>query len=295
MKILVIGREGQLARSLAERGKGSVHDLVCVGRPEFDLSDPDTIRREVARHAPDLVLNAAAYTAVDRAEDEPEIAHAVNGVAPGLIAAAALENEAALIHVSTDYVFDGTGDRPLDEATSTAPLGVYGHTKLVGEEAVRATISRHAVVRTAWVYSPFGANFVKTMLRLAADRDEIRVVGDQVGSPTSAIDLADGLLALAARWADNAFPKEGRTYHLAGGGQATWAELAAHVLDVSGEMGGPTATVIPITTAEYPTRATRPAWSVLDSSSFAAATGFRMPEWRDSVAETVRRLLKEAV
>ena len=233
-------------------------------------------------------MSAAAYTAVDRAEEEPALAEAINGTAPGVLARAAKAAGAAVIHLSTDYVFDGTADRPYREDDPTAPLGVYGRTKLMGEEAVRASGAAHAVVRTAWVVSPFGANFVRTMLRLAETRDELGVVGDQLGCPTSALDIADGLYALiAARrggWG-------AETFHLAGTGEASWAELASHVFKSSAALGGPSATVRPITTADYPTRAARPANSRLNTDALERATGWRAPPWRESATEIVERLL----
>ena len=289
MRVLVIGREGQLARSLAERAPDWV-ELLFAGRPECDLADPASLERTVAAARPDLILNAAAHTAVDRAEDEPELAEAVNAEGPAVLARAAKSAAAPLVHLSTDYVFNGTADRPYREDDATGPLGVYGRTKLAGEEGVRASGAAHAIVRTAWVYSPFGSNFVKTMLRLAETRDEVSVVADQVGTPTSALDLADGLFALidAGRGGWNS-----ATYHLAGTGETSWARLAEQVFASSGEQGGPTAAVRPIATADYPTRAARPANSRLDSGRFVRATGFRMPEWHESVAAVVARLLEQ--
>lgn len=284
MKLLVVGRTGQVAQSLRERcGRDGRFHLVAVGRPEVDLADAASIRG-LARHEPDLVINASAYTAVDRAEDEPVEAFRINAEAPGLLAQMAHAAGAPIIHLSTDYVFDGTGQGAYDEAAPTAPLGVYGRSKLEGEHRVREAAPRHLIVRTAWVYSATGTNFVRTMLRLAENRDVVRVVADQRGNPSSADDLAAGLLAAAAkreRWG---------TYHLAGTGVTSWAGLAQHVLACAHAAGLPTACVEPINTADYPTRAKRPANSALDSTAFARAFGFTMPHWRNSIEAVVNSL-----
>lgn len=293
MRVLVTGREGQLARSLADRGVGRGFDLLFVGRPDLDLERPGSAAAAIAAARPDVVVNAAAYTAVDRAEDEPARAMRVNGEAAGEIAAAARDVGAAVIQISTDYVFDGRSPRPYREDDPTGPIGVYGRSKLVGEEAVRAANPRHAILRTAWVYSPFGHNFVKTMLRLAEGRDLLTVVGDQHGNPTSALDLADGILALLGKWRADGGPGTGATWHLSGTGRASWAEFAQAILAEAAALGLPSAEVKPIPGAEWPTRARRPANSCLDCSRFAQATGFVMPDWRQSLREVLSRLASE--
>ena len=292
MRILVTGRDGQVARSLAECAGESAHDLVFAARPDFDLADPDSIRRTVADVRPDLILSCAAYTAVDRAEDEPDLAMAINGAAPGIITDAAAELGAPVIHLSTDYVFDGSGTRPWREEDAVAPLGVYGRTKLAGERALAASDARWAVVRTAWVYSPFGHNFVKSMLRLAGDRDELGVVSDQHGNPTSALDIARALLAMADRSDDEAVWN--RVYHFAGSGDASWADFAEAVFAISAEAGGPSARVNRIGTADFPTKARRPANSRLDCDAFFERFGYRAPHWRASLEPVVRRLIAES-
>ncbi len=288
MKILVTGRDGQVAQSLAERHGG--HELVFVGRPDFDLADAASIERVIAAVNPELVISAAAYTAVDKAEDEPELAMAVNGEGPGVLARAAARVGAPVIHLSTDYVFDGSLDRPWREDDPVAPLGVYGRTKLAGEEALAASGATHAILRTAWVYGPFGANFVKTMLRLAADRDTLNVVEDQVGCPTSSLDIADGINAVIAAWQRDPLHGANAIYHFSGTGETSWADFARAIFAESAAHGGPTAAVTGIPASAYPTRAVRPSNSRLDCTRFAAVFDHAAPEWRRSLAETVARM-----
>lgn len=296
MKVLVTGRNGQVATALAERAAGEPDEFVFVGRPEFDLADPASIRRAVLEIRPDVIVSAAAYTAVDTAEDEPERAHAINGVAPGVLAESASEIGARIVHLSTDYVFDGSGDRPRREDDPVGPFSVYGRTKLEGEEAVRAAAPEsHVILRTAWVYSPFGNNFVKTMLRLAETRDELNVVDDQYGNPTSALDIADGIFAIFNKWRQGLSPGLGRTYHLAGSGEATWCELARAVFEASAARGGPSAVARPVPASAYPTKARRPANSRLDCSAFERDFGWRAPNWRSKVNETIGRLYSNAI
>lgn len=290
MRIVVTGSTGQVALSLAERAQGSGHEVVLAGRPVLDLLRPTSILPALEAARPDIVVNAAAYTAVDAAEDDREAAFAVNAVGASAVAAAAARLGVPVIQISTDYVFDGIGTAAYDETAPTAPLGVYGASKLAGETAVKVANQSHLVVRTAWVYSPFGKNFVRTMLMLAETRDEVGVVADQFGNPTSALDVADGLLAAATRIARGGFEDWG-TYHLAGSGETNWAGLAGHVFGTSQSLGGASALVRPITTAEFPTRARRPANSRLTSAKFAAAFDWRAPHWRDSTATVVRRLV----
>jgi dTDP-4-dehydrorhamnose reductase len=216
---------------------------------------------------------------------------AVNGEAPGVLARAAARIGAPIIHLSTDYVFDGSSDRPYREDDPVAPLGVYGATKLAGEQAIEASGACYAILRTAWVYSPFGNNFVRTMLRLAKDRDEIAVVEDQRGCPTSAFDIADAMLGVAGIWTAEPGRGANAVYHLAGGGETNWADFARAVLAFSAARGGPTASVKGIPTSAYPTPAKRPANSRLDSSRFAETFGYRPPPWAASLGPVVTRLL----
>ena len=290
--ILVIGRRGQLASSLAERAAVKGLPLRFAARPEADLARPGTLRRAVAESGARIVINAAAYTAVDRAEDEPDAARALNAIAPAVLAEAAREAGARLIHVSTDYVFDGSGNRPWTESDPTAPMSVYGRTKLEGELAVRAALPDHLILRTAWVYSPFGRNFVKTMLALAESRDKLTVVADQVGNPTSALDLADGILTAVEVWRSDPDRGIGGTFHLAGTGWASWADLAREIFALSRTRGGPSAEVSDIATADWPAKATRPLNSRLDSGLFAATFGYRAPPWRKSLGSVVDRIVR---
>ncbi|TPI29076.1 dTDP-4-dehydrorhamnose reductase [Mesorhizobium sp. B3-2-1] len=290
MRLLVTGRDGQVAASLLEAGRAGT-EVVALGRPELDLARPDTVIDVIAAAKPDIVVSAAAYTAVDQAEDEPDLAFAVNAVGAGKVAEAAARLGVPVIHLSTDYVFDGTRAGAYVETDPTAPLGVYGASKLAGEQAVAVANPRHLILRTAWVYSPFGKNFVKTMLRLAADRDEISVVADQWGNPTSALDIADAILHTAAMLhADKDFAAFG-TYHLAGTGETNWSGFARHILDTSLKSGGPWARVRDITTMDYPTKARRPANSRLSSANFADVFAWTAPDWRKSAEEVVRRLV----
>jgi len=288
MRVLVIGARGQLARSLVATPKPAGLDLVAVGRPELDLSAPDTISRAVDRVAPVLIINTAAYTSVDKAESEPELAHAINAQGAGCVADVCDQHRVPLIHLSTDYVFDGGKLEPYCENDPTAPLSVYGRSKLEGERLVATHCPCHVILRTAWVYSPFAHNFVKTMLQLAQNRAEIAVVGDQIGSPTYAPHLAGAVLAVAHRILTNltnAAPWG--IYHAAGSGKASRCDLAREVFTQSKRFGGPTAQVRPVTTAECQTAARRPANSRLDCSKLARTFEVHLPDWRDGVRECV--------
>jgi dTDP-4-dehydrorhamnose reductase len=286
MRIFVSGRDGQVARSLAERGPSI--DWIFAARPDCDLGEPGRFASAIAAASPDLVINAAAYTAVDRAEEEEALAHRINADAAGEGAEAAACLAIPFVQLSTDYVFDGSGTRPWREDDPVAPLGAYGRTKAAGEAAVLAASPKHSVVRTSWLVGPFGHNFAKTMLRLAADRDAIGVVADQHGCPTSTLDLADALIELAGH---SVAGRASGIWHLAGKGAATWADLAEAIFDVSAANGGPTARVTHITTAEYPTAAKRPANSVLDATKAGATLGIALQDWRAGVRAFVPRLL----
>jgi dTDP-4-dehydrorhamnose reductase len=290
LRILVTGSQGQVVASMCERAPDSV-EVVALGRPLVDLADPDSIRRAFEEETADVVVNAAAYTAVDKAESEEELATRINGEGAGLVAAAARAIGAPVIQLSTDYVFDGTLDRPYREVDPTAPIGAYGRSKLAGEEAVAAANPRAAILRTAWVYSPFGANFVKTMLRLGETRQEVRVVADQIGSPTSALDIADAIFAVAYGLIAEPGPEKYGVFHMTGGGEATWAEFAQRIFGEAETFGRAPVRVVPITTAEYPTPARRPANSRLDNARLSRDYGVALPDWRLSLSPIVTRLL----
>lgn len=292
MRIVVTGREGQVVRSLIERAthQRSI-ELIALGRPEFDLTSTETVSEAIYAAKPDLVVSAAAYTAVDLAEDEPELAHTINAVGARIVAQAAAAIGVPVVHLSTDYVFSGEGDRPYTETDPTGPRSVYGQSKLEGEMAVAAANPRHLILRTAWVYSPFGKNFVKTMLKLAESRDTVSVVSDQWGNPTSALDIADAILRVADRLrTDPAFDAFG-IYHLAGSGDTNWSSFAREIFAASSKKGGPHAEVRDILTAEYPTKAARPLNSRLSTDKFFDAFDWRAPKWNFSLAHMIDKLV----
>jgi dTDP-4-dehydrorhamnose reductase len=284
MRLLVIGRTGQVATELAALAPGAM----ALSREEADLSDPEAAAEAVAgalaASGADAVVNAAAYTAVDRAEDEAALAHAVNGTAPGLIAQVCAAGRLPLVHISTDYVFDGSAEAPRAPDAPTGPLGAYGRTKLAGEEAVRAAGGVHAILRTSWVFSPHGGNFVKTMLRLSESRDTLRIVSDQVGGPTPARAIARACLTIAECLA--ADPALAGTYHFSGAPDVSWADFAREIFAQAGR----DVTVSDIPTAEYPTPAARPLNSRLDCAATQAAFGLERPDWRTGLSETLARL-----
>jgi len=292
MRILVTGRDGQVARALLERGTGQGVDVVLLGRPELDLTaSSEAIGVALAGQRPDVIVAAAAYTAVDRAESEPDQAFAVNVRGAEAVARSAHLIGVPLIHLSTDYVFDGEKATPYVESDAAAPRTVYGASKLAGERLVLAAQLDSVVLRTAWVFSPFGGNFVRTMLRLAESRAEVGVVQDQRGNPTGALDIADAVLAIAANLLSNSSPDLRGVFHMASCAEATWSTFAEAIFARSAERGGPTAAVRPISTADYPTPAPRPANSRLDCARLAARHGVRLGDWRDALDTVITRLV----
>lgn len=288
-RVLVIGRNGQLATALRAAAPGWAA-LEVLARPEVDLAAPQGLADRIAAVAPALVINAAAYTAVDKAESEPQVAHAVNALAAGEVARGAAEAGAPVIHVSTDYVFDGTQRRPYREDDPTAPLGVYGRTKREGEERVAAANPRHVIARTAWVYSAHGANFVKTMLRLGAERDELAIVSDQVGCPTAAADLAGAVLAMADKILHRPEDGDFGVTHACGTGIASWYDVAKAVFAAL-PPGDPRRPLVrPILTEDYPTPARRPANSRLETTRLEQRFAFTPPPWPDSLRRVVAAL-----
>ncbi|MDH4414446.1 MAG: dTDP-4-dehydrorhamnose reductase [Rhizobium sp.] len=292
--MLVTGREGQVASSLIERAR--LHqgiEMIALGRPELDLSDIQTIDASITARRPDLIVSAAAFTAVDLAETDVANAYAINGAAPGELGRVAAKLGIPVIHLSTDYVFDGSKTSPYEETDPTHPLGVYGASKLAGEHALAEATADHVILRTAWVYSPFGKNFLKTMLRVAADRDRVSVVGDQHGNPTSALDIADAIIAVAGNLLRNSSQDLRGIFHLAGGGNASWADFAGAIFEASGQLGGPRAEVVRISRADYPTAAKRPANSQLNTSKLASVHGVALPDWQSSMQLAVSRCVPQ--
>lgn len=288
--ILITGGRGQLAQALGERAAARGLAARTLGRPGFDFDRPETIDAAFAAHPPRLVINAAAYTAVDAAEDDAEAAFRANRDGPARLAALAAAADVPLIHVSTDYVFDGTKGAPYGETDATAPTGVYGASKRAGEEAVLASGARALILRTAWVYSARGRNFVRTMLAAAAAGRDLRVVADQRGSPTAAEDLAALILDLAAKVDAGAAEGHWGIYHAAGSGEASWHEFARAIFAEAARYGVPTPAIAAIATSDWPTRARRPADSRLDCAKLGRVFGLALPPWRDSLARVVAAL-----
>ena len=288
MKLLVLGAGGQVGRELCRREWPAGYRLAAFDRGDVDITREDSIAAAMQRERPDMVINAAAYTAVDRAETEPDAAWAANCTGPGQLAAACREAAVPLIHISTDYVFDGGKAGPYREDDPVNPLGVYGKSKEAGDRAIREALPEHVILRTAWVYSAHGHNFVKTMLRLAGERPVLRVVADQTGSPTSAADIAAAIARVVQRIAGG----QGRwgTYHFTGAGAVTWHGFAEAIFELAAPWRGPPPRVEPITTADYPTPARRPANSVLDCRLIAETFGIIPRPWREALAEVIREL-----
>jgi dTDP-4-dehydrorhamnose reductase len=308
MRMLLLGANGQLGRSfiehegLAERGS-----LVTATRDGqrfdggpaevADLAAPDTLIPLLDRLRPQLIVNAAAYTAVDRAEQEEALATRVNGEATGVLGRWAASRGALVVHYSTDYVFDGQASQPYPVDAATAPLGVYGRSKLAGEQALRDSGADHLIFRTAWVYAPHGHNFLRTMLRLGAERDELRVVADQFGAPTSTALIVQGTLAAIDAW-QQANPAQRHalagTHHLVASGHTSWHGFASAILQTAHAKGllARQPKVTPITTAEFPTPAQRPAWSVLDNGGFQQRFGYALPQWQDGLHHVIEKLIQ---
>ncbi|HEY8137881.1 MAG TPA: dTDP-4-dehydrorhamnose reductase [Methylocystis sp.] len=293
LRLAVTGLTGQVVSALIERAPRDV-EIIALGRPRLDLGVRDAVLASLRHAGCDAIVNAAAYTQVDKAESEPERAMRVNGDGAGYVAEAAAELGAPLLHLSTDYVFDGALDRPYREDDPTRPLTAYGRSKLAGEEQIAARHQNHLILRTAWIYSPFGVNFVKTMLRLGAERDEVGVVADQWGNPTNALDIADALFALARRLVAESSPNLRGVFHLAGSGEATWADVAERTFAVAERLGRKPVRVKRIATADYPTPARRPANSRLDTAKLRENFGLSAPPWRDALENCLVRLISSS-
>lgn len=295
MKILLLGKNGQvgweLQRALAPLGEVIALDFDSHAPLTADFSKPDSLAATVRAVAPQVIVNAAAHTAVDKAESEPDLARALNATSPGVLAREAAALGALLMHYSTDYVFDGSGTAPWNEQSPTGPLSVYGQTKLEGEQAIRASACRHLIFRTSWVYAARGGNFAKTMLRLASERDALNVIDDQIGSPTGADLLAD-LTAHALR-AGIAKPELGGTYHVVAGGETSWHGYARHVIEAARAAGRPVKVaadaIRPVPTSAFPTPAVRPGNSRMDTRKLQRSFDVVLPAWQVGVD----RMLKE--
>jgi dTDP-4-dehydrorhamnose reductase len=301
MKLLLLGANGQVGFEL-QRALAPLGDLVCATREGrlpggatcavADLADAAALDALLGRERPDIVVNAAAHTAVDRAEDEPDAAQRANADVPAQIARWCQQRDAMLVHYSTDYVFDGRGTRPYRENDAAAPLGVYGRSKYAGEEAIRASGARHLIFRTAWVFAARGQNFLRTMLRLARDRDSLRVVADQIGAPTPARWIANATALTLARLPARPDPAHSGLFHLAAGGETSWHGFAEALFAdaLAGGLIERAPRIEAIATSDYPTRAQRPAYSRLDGRRLYDAFGLRLPDWRRGVAEVVAEL-----
>lgn len=295
MRILLTGKNGQVGFEL-QRALAPLGEVVAVDQQECDLSNPEAIRKLVAEVAPQVIVNPAAYTAVDKAEAEPALAQAINGAAPGVFGEEAARLGALVIHYSTDYVFDGTQNGAYGESDAPNPQSVYGKTKLAGEQALQASGADHLIFRTSWVFGAHGANFAKTMLRLASERESLKIVADQFGAPTSAALLADVTAQVLSQ-----FKRQGRVgfpfglYHLVAGGSTTWHEYAQMVVRSALASGKPlklkAEDVLPIGTSEYPLPAPRPANSRLDTSYLRQTFGLELPAWQNGLGHVLQQIL----
>ncbi|CAO3439886.1 dTDP-4-dehydrorhamnose reductase [Azospirillum doebereinerae] len=291
---MVLGTTGQVGDALMRAAWPVGVALTGLSRPAIDMARPETIDAAIAAHAPDLVVNATAYTAVDKAESEREAVFAVNRDGPARLAARCAGRGAALIHLSTDYVFDGSKPTPYTEDDPVCPISVYGASKEAGEAGVRAALPRHVILRTSWVYAAHGANFVKTMLRLGRERDELGVVADQTGAPTAAADIAAAIARIAQRVAQAPQDAAWGTYHFTGAGATTWHGFADRIFQRLEAAEGRRPRLRAITTADYPTPARRPANSRLDCARVRSAFGVETPAWEDSLDRVLDLLLAPA-
>jgi dTDP-4-dehydrorhamnose reductase len=287
--ILVFGARGQVGRELVALANARRVPLVGLARAEASITDDQTVRAALDVHRPVAVVNAAGYTAVDRAEREPEAATAANVTGPAVLAAACSDASVPLIHLSSAYVFDGAKKGAYVESDRVAPLGVHGRTKAEGEAKIREAAKRHVILRTSWIYSIYGRNFLKTTLRLASERDELKMVADQRGCPTATIDIAEAILVVVRKLVEK--PNTSGTFHFAGAGATTWLGFAEEIVRRQAVFTGRMPKLTPIPAAEYPSAAKRPANSELDSSKFLSVFGFRARPWQERVGEVVAQLL----
>jgi dTDP-4-dehydrorhamnose reductase len=294
--VLITGKDGQVGFAL-RRALADLGEVTSVGRSECDLGDPEAIRAAAATADPHIIVNAAAYTAVDRAQSEPELAHAINAIAPAILADEARRRGSLLVHYSTDYVFSGDAQGAQQENDPTEPKSVYGETKLAGEQAIRSAGCRHLIFRTSWVFGRHGGNFLKTILRLAQERDVLRIVADQTGAPTSAELIADVTAAILRQYMDRDGAIPFGTYHLAAAGATTWHGYAQFAVGLAASRGMRLRTaadqIAPIRTDEYPLPAARPANSRLDTHKLRNNFGIDLPSWEDGVTEVLEELIKK--
>lgn len=288
MKILITGQHGQVSRELQQRLQG-LGELIVLGRDQLDLAKPEQIRQQVRDHRPGLIINAAAHTAVDQAESEPDAAFAINAIAPGVLAEEAKTLGIPLIHYSTDYVFDGGKPAPYTEADTPNPLGVYGQSKLAGEQAIAAVGGQYLILRTSWVYSSHGKNFLLTMQRLLQEKPQLRIVADQIGAPTWAGSIANSTRALIERWQAGE-PGEWGIYHLSAAGETSWFGFAEAIGEHLREQGKACAELEPIPSSAYPTPAKRPLNSRLDCSRLQQQWHVSLPHWQDALRECLAEL-----
>ena len=295
-KILLTGVNGQVGHAL--KSKLSQHEVIALSREQMDLGKPHDIKRIVREIKPDLIINPAAYTAVDNAESEPELAFAINATAPQILAEEAARLNAAIIHFSTDYVYDGSKNGAYIETDAVNPVSIYGKSKLAGEEAIRAVGLPHLILRTSWVYGAYGKNFLKTIMRLAAERDSLRIVGDQFGAPTSSESIAEAVISLVDSWQCSQDNQTG-VYHFTNTGETSWHGFSCEIINEYNQLAlaksrpalkTNTHTITAISTAEYPTPATRPANSRLDNTKLKQTFGIALPSWQQGLQQIMQTL-----
>jgi len=291
MKLLIIGSKGQLGSELVKKCKRNDCSLLGLDLPEFNISDPPQVEKTLADFKPSIVINASAYTNVDKAETEPEIAFSVNSDGPANLAISCDKNRIPIIHVSTDYVFDGSKGQPYSESDPVSPLGVYGKSKEEGEGKLRSILKQHIILRTSWLYGTYGNNFVKTMLRLGNEKERIKVVSDQYGCPTCAADLAEAVVYISKQITKN-FRIAWGTYHYCGLGITTWHKFAKAIFEIASQhQNYKVSSVEAITTAQYPTKTKRPAFSALDCGLIKKHFGINTKPWQESLKKTIERIL----
>ena len=294
MKLLIIGSKGQLGSELVRECKRNDFSFLALDLPEFNITDPSQVKKTLADFKPSIVINASAYTNVDMAETEPEIAYTVNSDGPANLAVSCDKNRIPIIHISTDYVFDGSKGQPYAESDPVSPLGIYGKSKEKGESKLRSILKQHIILRTSWLYSAYGNNFVKTMLKLGKEKEIIKVVSDQYGCPTCAADLAEAVVDISKQITQN-FKIAWGTYHYCGLGITTWHEFAKAIFEIASQYQNyKVSSVEAITTAQYPTKTKRPAFSALDCGLFKKHFGINIKPWQESLEKTIERILKNS-